>query len=137
MSVTVAPARDSTAAQAAMPASTIAALPTGRRRVSYCAVTAAIAAITATTITDRNSLSAVPKVWMAHSLIGPGVRSMTADPTALRASASGPRNTASSWVTPSATAAAATPAIALAPRAVMRPSYPRADPKGLTKSDIG
>ena len=44
---------------------------------------------------------------------------------------------ASNWVTPSATAAAATPAIALAPRAVMRPSYPCADPKGLSKSDIG
>ena len=137
MSTTVAPARDSTAAQPAIPASTIAALPTGTRRVSYCAVTAATAAITATTSTDNTSLSAVAKVWMAHSLTGPGVRSMTADPTALRASDSGPTKTASNWVTPSATAAAAMPAIALAPRAVMRPSYPCADPKGLPKSDIG
>ena len=39
---TVAPARDSTAAHPAIPASTIAALPTGNRRVSHRAVTAAI-----------------------------------------------------------------------------------------------
>ena len=91
MSTTDAPARDRTAAQPAIPASTIAALPTGTRRVSYCPVTAATAAITATTRIDNTSLSAVAKVWIAHSLTGPGVRSMTADPTALRASDSGPR----------------------------------------------
>ena len=32
----------------------------------------------------------MPNVWMAHSLTGPGVRSMTAEPTAVRESADGP-----------------------------------------------
>ena len=67
-------------------------------------------AMTASTSTDSTSLSAIAKVWIAHSLTGPGVTSMTTEPTAVRASASGPNATATSWVTPRATAAAATPA---------------------------
>ena len=116
-STAVAPARDSTAAQPAIPATTIAMLPTGTRRVSNVAAIAAIAAITASTSTDRTSLSAMPKIWIAHSLTGPGVRSMTADPTAVRASACGPNGTATNCVTPSATAAAAMPHRARVPRA--------------------
>ena len=130
---TVAPARDSTAAQPATPASTIAALPTGTRRVSHFAVIAATAAITASTSTDSTSLSAMPKVWMAHSLTGPGVRSMTVDPTAVRASDSGPTKAASSWVTPSATAAAAIPASALALARGHEAKLPMRPPERLTE----
>src|SRR4051812_35345637 len=61
-SAAVAPARDSTAAQPTIPATTIAALPTGLRRVSHRAVTAAIRAITPSTTTVRNNLSEVPKL---------------------------------------------------------------------------
>ncbi len=39
-------------------------------------------------------MSAVPNVWIAHSLTGPGVRLITAVPTAVRASAAGEKNTA-------------------------------------------
>src|SRR5258705_12910889 len=46
---------------------------------------------------------------MAHSFTGPGVRSITADPTALRASAADPNGMAASWAAPSAVAAAAVP----------------------------
>ncbi len=130
----VAPARDSTAAQPTIPAATIAMLPMGTRRVSHVAVNAAMAAITASTSTDSTSLSAMPKIWIAHSLTGPGVRSMTADPTAVRASACGPNAPASSWVTPSATAAAAMPHSARLPRAgsAMMPRYPGTVPERLT-----
>jgi hypothetical protein len=131
-----APARDSTAPQPTTPASTIAADPTGTRGVSHSAVIAAITAMMPNTSTDSTSLSAKPKVWIAHSLTGPGVRSMTADPTAVRASASGPNATARSCVTPTATAAAAMPAIALAPRAVMTQSYRSGHPKGLPNDDV-
>ena len=72
MSPIVAPARDSTAAHPATPARTIAALPIGTRRVSSDPATAAMTAITASTSTDSTSLSAVPNVWIAHSLTGPG-----------------------------------------------------------------
>ena len=109
-------------------------LPTGTRRVSHVAANAAMTAITASTSTDSTSLSAMPKVWIANSLIGPGVRSMTAEPTAVRASACGPNATASSWVTPSAIAAAAMPHSARVPRAgsAMRPRYPADRPERLT-----
>ena len=90
-------------------------------------------AITTSTSTDSTSLSAVPKVWIAHSLTGPGVRSMTADPMAVRASAAGPTNAASSCVTPSATAAAATPAIAFVSRAAMLAKLPTYLPLRLTE----
>src|SRR5262249_41986252 len=109
MSTTEAPDRDRTAAQPAIPANATARLAIGLRRVSYPAASAAMAATTATTITDRNSLSEVPNVWIAHSLTGPGVRSMIADPTAFRASAAGPNGTATSCATPRPTAAAAMP----------------------------
>ncbi len=70
-------------------------------------------------------MSAVPNVVIAHSLTGPGVRSMTADPTAVRESDSGPTTRPTSWVTPSATAAAAIPAIARGPlRAAMQAKVP-------------
>ena len=133
MSTTVAPARDSTAAHPATPARTIAALPMGTRRVSHRAVSAAMRAITASTSTDNTSLSAVPKVWITNSLTGPGVRSMTADPTAVRESAPGPTNAARSWVTPRATAAAATPAIAFVSRAAMLAKVPIHLPERLTE----
>ena len=110
----------------------MAALPTGTRRVSAAPATAAMTAMTASTSTDSTSLSAMPKVWIAHSLTGPGVTSMTTEPTAVRASASGPNATATSWVTPRATAAAATPANAFVPRVVMRPRYLGNLPERLT-----
>jgi uncharacterized membrane protein len=72
----------------------------------------------------RNNLSEVPNVWMAHSLTGPGVRSMTADPTALSASACGPNGAATSSVIPTATAAAAMPFRA---RLVMPSTYAAAN----------
>ncbi|SHW75060.1 Uncharacterised protein [Mycobacteroides abscessus subsp. abscessus] len=103
-----APVRDSTAAPPSTPASPKAILPSFRS--SNCAVTMAITAMTTSTDTVRNSLSLVPKVWIAHSLTGPGVRSMTTDPTAVRESACGPSGIASSAAAPSATAAAARPA---------------------------
>ena len=68
------------------------------------------ATITTITITARNNLSDVPKVWIAHSLTGPGVRLMTAVPTDVRASAAGEKNAATNSVTPKETAAAAKPA---------------------------
>ena len=105
-----APGRASTAAQPARPAATKATLPTGIRERSQRAAPAAKAAITATTITDRNSLSEVPKVWIAHSLTGPGVRLITAVPTEVRTSAAGEKKEASNCATPKPTAAAATPA---------------------------
>ena len=71
--------------------------------------TAATAPITMSTIAERNNLSAVPNIWMAHSLNGPGVRSITAEPTAVRASALDPNGTATRALTPSAIAAPATP----------------------------
>ena len=55
-------------------------------------------------------MSAVPNVWMAHSLAGPGVRFTTAVPTAVRTSAAGEKKEASNCATPKPTAAAATPA---------------------------
>ena len=61
------------------------------------------------TTTDKNSLSVVPNIRMADSLTGPGVRSMTTDPTAFKASAAGPNSAESSCMTPRATATAATP----------------------------
>lgn len=91
-------------------------LPTGTLPVSQVAPTAAMVAITTSTRTVSIGLSAVPNVLMAHSRTGPGVRSMTTDPTAVRASDTGPKNTASNPVTPRATAAAATPASAGAGR---------------------
>ena len=105
-----APVTDSTAAQPATPATRMARLPTGTRDRSQMAVTAASTPMTRSTITDRNNLSEVPKVWIAHSLAGPGVRLITAVPTAVRESAAGEKNAASNWATPSATATAATPA---------------------------
>ena len=90
---------------------------------------------TASTITDRKSLSAVPKVWMAHSFTEPGVRSMIAAPTAALASLAGETRAETSWVTPKATTAPAAPAEAT-PAAIrvpggesaMEPRYLRADP---------
>ena len=60
---------------------------------------------------------------------------MTAEPTAVRASACGPNATASSSVTPSATAAAAMPASIRASRAGsgIAKTYPRAGPQDLTE----
>ncbi len=84
------PPRDSTAAHPATPAATIAALPTGTRRRSSEPATAAMTAMTASTSTDSASLSAVPNVVIAHSFTGPGVRSMTDDPIAVRESDCGP-----------------------------------------------
>ena len=110
MSTGRAPGRASTATLPATAAARIATVPTGMRERSQIAATAASTPITAITATDRNSLSAVPKVWIAHSLTGPGVRLMTAVPTAVRASAAGEKKAAVSWTTPRATAAAATPA---------------------------
>ena len=57
-----APGRASTAAHPAAPPARIARLPTGMRERSQRAVKAATAAMTTSTITDKNSLSAVPKV---------------------------------------------------------------------------
>jgi len=92
---------------------------------SLTAAAAASAAMTAITATDRNSLSAVPKVWIAHSFTGPGVTLMTAVPTAVRASAAGEKKAAVSSTTPRATAAAATPAPIRKPVVVwaMPPTY--------------
>ena len=101
--------RDSTAAQPATAASAMTMLPTGTRVRSHCPAMAATTAMTTSTMTVRNSLSLVPKVWIAHSLTGPGVRSMTEEPIALRASAVGPNGTATSAPTPTAIAAAAIP----------------------------
>ena len=106
---TDAPARVSTAAEPATAASTIARLPTGMRDRSHCEATAATVPITISTIADKNNLSAVPNVWMAHSLTGPGVRSITDEPTAVRASALEPNGTATRALTPRAIAAAARP----------------------------
>jgi hypothetical protein len=133
MSPIVAPARDSTAAHPATPASTITALPIGTRRRSHDAATAATIAMTPSTTIDRKSLSAVPNVAIAHSLTGPGVRSMTVDPTAVRESEPGPTNAASNWVTPSETAAAAIPAIARVPLAAMQDKLPIRLPESLTE----
>ncbi len=90
--------------------------------------------MTPSTTIDRKSLSAVPNVVIAHSLTGPGVRSMTVDPTAVRESACGPTNAAISWVTPSATAAAAIPAIARVPLATaMQAKLPIPPPESLNE----
>jgi N-dimethylarginine dimethylaminohydrolase len=96
MSAAVAPERETIAAHPIIPPPVTAMLPSGTRRRSEIPAPAAIATITTTTATDTNSLSAVPNVWMAHSLTAPGVRSMTVDPTAFRASAAGPNGTAPS-----------------------------------------
>src|SRR4051794_21927368 len=85
-STTVAPALLSTAAQPMTPATAMATLPTGVVRVSRRAVSAAIMPITTRMTTVRNNLSDVPNRVMAHSLTGPGVRSMTAEPMAVRES---------------------------------------------------
>ncbi len=133
MSTNDAPSRDSTAAHPATPARTIAALPIGARRLSIEPATAAMIAITASTSTESTSLSAVPKVVIAHSLTGPGVRSMTADPTAVRESALWPTKADSNWVIPSATAAAAMPAIARALLEAMQAKLPIRLPESLTE----
>ena len=83
---------------------------------SHSALSAASAAMTTSTITERNNLSAVPNVWIAHSLTGPGVRLMTAVPTADAHIGGGRENRASNWATPTATAAAAPRTHALAGR---------------------
>jgi hypothetical protein len=70
---------------------------------------------------------------IAHSLTGPGVRSMTVDPTAVRESDSGPTNAASSWVTPMAMAAAAIPAIARVLLVAMQAKLPIRQPESLTE----
>lgn len=111
VSSAVAPGRDSTATQPRTPAAAITALPSGRRCVSRVPAIAAIVAITTSTTTARKSLSRAPRVAIAHSLTGPGVRSTTAEPIAVRASARAPNGMPTSWATPSETAAAATPAI--------------------------
>ncbi len=90
-------------------------------------------AITASTSTESTSLSAVPKVVIAHSFTGPGVRSMTADPTAVRESAPWPTKADSNWVIPSATAAAAMPAIARALLEAMQAKLPIRLPESLTE----
>ena len=97
------------------------------RERSHRAVNAATAAITTSTITERNNLSAVPKVWIAHSLTGPGVRFTTAVPTEVRTSAAGEKKVARSCATPTPTAAAATPAPMRSPVEVsaMRKTYRR------------
>ncbi len=105
----VEPARESTATQPAMAAAAIITLPIGSRRRSSSPATAASTAMMSSTITVRNNLSAVPKVWIAHSFTGPGVRSMTVDPMAFRASADAPRGAATSALRPRVTAAAAIP----------------------------
>ena len=97
------------------------------RERSHRAVNAATAAITTSTITERNNLSEVPKVWIAHSLTGPGVRFTTAVPTEVRTSAAGEKKVARSCATPTPTAAAATPAPMRSPVEVsaMRKTYRR------------
>ena len=57
-----APGRDSTATHPRTPAAAIAALPSGRRRVSRVPAIAAIAAITTSTTTARKTLSKEPRV---------------------------------------------------------------------------
>src|SRR6478609_6140369 len=128
-SVGSSPPRDSTAAQPATPAATITALPIGNRGRS---IEPATAAMTASTRIDSASLSAVPNVVIAHSFTGPGVRSMTDDPTAVRESDCGPTNAATSWVMPSDTAAAAMPAIARDPLDAMQAKVPIRPPERLT-----
>jgi hypothetical protein len=70
---------------------------------------------------------------MAHSFTGPGVKSMTAEPTAVRESAWGPTKAATSCVTPRATAAAATPAAARIPLDAMLAKLPIRPPESLTE----
>ena len=134
MSTGRAPGRASTAALPAAAASRKATEPTGMRDRSQIAATAASTAITAITATERNNLSAVPKVRIAHSFTGPGVALMTAVPTAVRASAAGEKKAALSWTTPRATAAAATPAPMRRPVEVwaIRPTYRWVDTLSVT-----
>ena len=126
-------ARLSTAAHPTTPAIAIIALPIGRRLRSTRPATAASSAITTRMATDRTSLFAVPNSCIAHSLTGPGVSSMNADPTAVRTSASGPNAAPSSCATPTATAAAAMPPAARGPSSLMSPSYRRDVPESLTE----
>ena len=112
-SSTVDPGRPRTAAHPTAPRISSASEPSGSRDLSRVAATAATVMTASTTITDRKSLSAVPKVWMAHSFTGPGVRSMTTAPTAARASLAAETSADTNWVTPRATTAPATPAEAL------------------------
>ena len=86
--------------------------------------------MTTTTMIVRNVLSLVPKVWIAHSLTGPGVRLITEVPTAVRASAAGEKNAAINCVTPRATAADAMPAPIREPIGGMPAKLPLAGHRG-------
>ena len=86
--------------------------------------------MTTSTITERNNLSEVAKVWIAHSLTGPGVRFTTAVPTDVRTSAAGEKKVARSCATPRPTAAADMPAPARDPvdASAMRINLPPRSP---------
>ena len=135
-SATLLPGWLSTASDPARPPAASARVPSGIRARSQIAATAMSALMTTTTMTVRNVLSLVPKVWMAHSLTGPGVRLITEVPTAVRASAAGENTTAASCVTPRATAAAARPADIRAPMWVcdISTNYRRGEAFGVHRS---
>ncbi len=87
--------RASTPAIAASP--TIMVMPRASRRAATIPAMPARMSTTTSTEPIRIGLSAVPKVRIAHSLTGVGVRSMTVDPTASTGEAAGTVRAATRW----------------------------------------
>ena len=80
-------------------------------RTASAPTIAANTASTARIPVTRTTLSLAPKAEIAKSFTGGGVRSIEASPTATTGELSGATTPATSWPTPTATAAASSPAI--------------------------
>ncbi len=89
--------RSSAAAPASPVSSTMKPTASGIRRRASRPATAARTSVTTRTEPCRISLSLVPKVAIAHSLTGVGVRSMTVDPMASTGDDAGARKPATRW----------------------------------------
>ncbi len=85
------------------------AAPYRNRRRAIIPATAARASTPSSTEPTRIGLSLVPKVAIAHSLTGVGVRSMTADPTASTGDEAGSSSEATKWPVAVPTSAASSP----------------------------
>ena len=99
--------RASTPAIAASP--TIMVMPRVSRRAATIPAMPARTSTTTSTEPIRIGLSAVPKVRIAHSLTGVGVRSMTVEPTASTGEAAGTVRAATRWAAAIPTRVARTP----------------------------
>ncbi len=117
--------RSSAAAPASPVSSTMRPTASGIRRRASRPATAARTSVTTRTEPCRISLSLVPKVAIAHSLTGVGVRSMTVDPMASTGDDAGARKPATRWPAAIPATAARIPL-----RASRRRIMPRASARG-------